>query len=101
MRPDVVITFTHPEMASVCRLGIYVSRDTATYTTTSHRKLEGHQLSGNLMKIPVWTPSGLYGYVKLVKRVTSTPLVGGNFPTHHVNKTNELDVENTTRLSAD
>ena len=100
MRPDVDITFEHPEMASVCRLGIYVRRDTATYTT-SHRKLEGHQLSGNLMKIPAWASSGLYGYVKLAKHVTSTPLVGGDFPTHRVNKTNELNAENTTRLSTD
>ena len=100
MRPDVDITFKHPETAAVCRIGIYVRRDTATYTT-SRRKLEGHQLSGNLLKISAWDPSGLYGYVKLAKHVTSTPLVGGNFPTHHVNKTNELNAENTTRLSTD
>ena len=100
MRPDVDIAFEHPEMASVCGLGIFVRRDTATYTT-SHRKLEGYQLSGNLMKIPTWTSSGLYGYVKLAKHATSTPLVGGDFPTQLANKTNELNVENTTRLLTD
>ena len=97
VRPDVDITFKHPETAAVCRIGIYVRRDTATYTT-SRRKLEGHQLSGNLLKISAWDPSGLYGCAKLAKHVTSTPLVGSNFPTHPVNKTNELDVGNTTSL---
>ena len=97
VRPDVDITFTHPEVESVHRLGVYVRRDTLTYTT-SYRKMGGHQLSGNLLKIPVWTFHALGYYVELSKHVSSTPLAGGDFPTHLISKTSEFNAENYPKL---
>ena len=97
MRPDVDITFTHPEVESVHRLGVYVRRDTLTYTT-SYRKMGGYQLSGNLLKIPVWTFYALGYHVELSKHVSSTPLAGGDFPTQLISKTNELNAENYPKL---
>ena len=97
MRPDVDITFTHPEVESVLRLGVCVRRNTLTYTT-SYRKMGGYQLSGNLLKIPVWAFHALGYYVELGKHVSSTPLAGGDFPTHLISKTNEFNAENNPKL---
>ena len=97
MRPDVDITFTHPEVESVHRLGVCVRRDTLTYTT-SYRKMGRYQLSGNLLKIPVWSLYALGYHVELSKHVSSTPLAGGDFPTQLISKTNELNAENYPKL---
>ena len=97
VRPDVDITFTHPEVESVHRLGVCVRRDTLTYTT-SYSEMGRYQLSGNLLKMPVWSLYALGYHVELSKHVSSTPLAGGDFPTQLISKTNELNAENYPKL---
>ena len=97
VRPDVDITFTHPEVEAARRLGVCLRHDTLNYTTT-YSKMGECQLSGNLLKIPVWGFYSLGYYVELSKHVSSTPLAGGDFPTHLISKTNELNAENNPKL---